>query len=128
VRLLLDTHAFIWWIDDDAKLSLDARRLVSDGANEIFFSSVSAWEIVLKRGLGRVEIPEPIDAFIAAQLGANAFQVLPVHLRHVFALSDLPDAHRDPFDRMLVSQAVADDLAILSADRHFRAYPAEVIW
>ncbi|MEX1046211.1 MAG: type II toxin-antitoxin system VapC family toxin [Actinomycetota bacterium] len=128
MRVLLDTHAFIWWIGDDAKLSPDARQLVSDGSNEVFFSAVSAWEILLKKGLERVEIPEPLEPFITSQVLANAFQVLPINLRHVFALSALPDVHQDPFDRMLVSQAVADDLTILSADRHFQAYPVDVVW
>jgi len=128
VRLLLDTHAFLWWIGDDPRLSPRAGALIADGANEVHVSAASAWEIVVKSGLGRVEIPEPVDRFLVAQLEANAFLSLPVHMRHALGLAALPDVHRDPFDRILVAQAIAEDLTIVSGDRMLGRYPVPVEW
>ena len=128
MRLLLDTHALLWWIADDDRLSARARALVGDGANEVFVSAVSAWEIVVKAGIGRLEVPEPIDRFVVAQLEANAFHPLAITMRHALGLATLPDVHRDPFDRMLASQAVAEELTLVSGDRIFAAYPVTTEW
>ncbi len=106
MRALLDTHAFLWWISDDRRLSDRAREIIGDGRNELFFSVASGWEISIKSGLGRLEVPEDLQPFVADQLSRNAFQVLPIYLRHALHTRVLPDHHRDPFDRMLVSQAV----------------------
>jgi PIN domain nuclease of toxin-antitoxin system len=128
VRLLLDTHAFLWWIGDDPRLSRRAAALIADGANEVHVSAASAWEIVVKKGLGRVDIPEPIDRFLVAQLETNAFLPLPIHVRHALGLAALPDVHRDPFDRILVAQAVAEDLCLVTGDRMLARYPVSVEW
>jgi len=128
VRLLLDTHAFLWWIGDDPRLSGRAAALIADGANQVHVSSASAWEIVVKKGLGRVEILEPIDRFLVAQLETNAFLPLPIHVRHALGLAALPDVHRDPFDRILVAQAVAEDLSLVTGDRMLARYPVSVEW
>jgi PIN domain nuclease of toxin-antitoxin system len=128
VRLLLDTHALLWWISDDDRLSARARALVSDGANEVFVSAVSAWEIVVKAGIGRLEVPEPIDRFVVSQLEANAFHPLAITMRHALGLVSLPDVHRDPFDRLLASQALLDDLTLVSGDRVFESYPVTTEW
>ena len=128
MRLLLDTHALLWWISDDERLSSRAKALVGDGANEVFVSAVSAWEIVVKAGIGRLEVPEPIDRFVVAQLEANAFHPLAITMRHSLGLASLPDVHRDPFDRMLASQALLDDLTLVSSDRVFADYPVATEW
>ena len=128
MRLLLDTHAFLWWIVDDNRLSSKALQLISNGGNEVFFSTVSAWEIVVKTGLGRVELPEPVERFLPAQLHANGFQVLPIHLSHALGVGDLPEVHKDPFDRMLVSQAVIERMTIVSGDRQLHGYPVAIEW
>ncbi len=128
MRLLLDTHAFLWWIADDTRLSGRARELIADSANDVYFSVASGWEIVVKAGLRRVLLPEDPDRFIFEQLSVNAFQVLPVHLRHALRIYTLPDLHRDPFDRMLVAQAVSEEMAVLSADPQIARYPVEVVW
>lgn len=128
MRLLLDTHALLWWISDDERLSARARALVGDGANEVFVSAVSAWEIVVKAGIGRLEVPEPIDRFVVSQLEANAFLPLSITMRHALGLASLPDVHRDPFDRMLASQALLDDLTLVSGDRVFAGYPVATEW
>ncbi len=128
MRLLLDTHTFLWWITDSPQLSRRARRMITSGDNEIYFSAASGWEIAVKASLGRVVLPEDPERFIPRQLAANAFQTLPLQLRHALRVYGLPDLHRDPFDRMLIAQAMAEGLAILSGDTQFSGYPVKVVW
>lgn len=128
MRLLLDTHAFLWWITDDPHLSDRARALIGEGGNEVFLSAASAWELVVKASLRRVETVQPLERFVPDQLERNGFQALPVLLRHALALPDLPPLHRDPFDRMLVAQALTEEMTLVSADREIRRYPVPVAW
>jgi PIN domain nuclease of toxin-antitoxin system len=128
VRLLLDTHALLWWIADDERLSPRAAALIADGRNEVLVSAASAWEIGVKSGLGRVAVPTPVDRFFVAQLEANAFVPLPIQMRHALGLEALPDVHRDPFDRILVAQAVAEELTLVSRDAVLRRYPVAIEW
>ena len=128
MKLLLDTSVFLWWISDDESLSQRARDLISDGENEVWFSAVSSWEIVIKADLGRVVLPERVERFLPKQIGANGFQVLPIHLRHTLRVAGLPALHRDPFDRLLIAQAIVEGFAIVSADRQFYRYPVPVEW
>ena len=128
MRLLLDTHAFLWWVADDPRLPERARAVIAAGDNEIFFSAASAWEIAIKAGLGRVEVPEPLAEFINGQLYANSFEALPVHLRHAAAVATLPDVHKDPFYRMLLAQAIQEGLTLVSGDEQVAGYGVEVVW
>lgn len=128
MRALLDTHAFLWWVTDDPNLSQRVREVIGDGQNEILFSTASAWEIAIKAGFGRVQFPADLEGFITEQVHRNAFEVLPVQLSHALKVFGLPDYHRDPFDRMLVAQALVEGIPILSADSQFARYPVQVIW
>ena len=128
MRLLLDTHAFLWWVADDPRLPERARAAIAAGDNEIFFSAASAWEIAIKSGLGRVEVPEPLAEFINGQLYANAFEALPVHVRHAAAVATLPEVHKDPFDRMLIVQAIEEGMTLITGDKQISGYGAEVVW
>lgn len=128
MRVLLDTHTFLWWITDDKRLSRRVRRAIAEPENEVLFSAVSGWEIVMKASLGRLDLPAPASDFIPEQLEANAFTVLPLHLRHALALEGLPDRHRDPFDRLLVAQALDEEIPVLSGDSQIAGYPIRVIW
>jgi PIN domain nuclease of toxin-antitoxin system len=128
VRLLLDTHAFLWWVTDDDRLSERAGELIADGANDVYFSAASAWEIAIKAGLGRIRLPDEAWTFTPDQLERNAFQALPVHVAHAVAVITLPDVHRDPFDRMLVAQAITEGLTIVSADPELARYAVPVVW
>jgi PIN domain nuclease of toxin-antitoxin system len=128
VRLLLDTHAFLWWVTDDDRLSERAGELIADGANDVYFSAASAWEIAIKAGLGRIRLPDEAWTFTPQQLERNAFQALPVHVAHAVAVIALPDAHRDPFDRILVAQAMSEGLTIVSADPELARYAVPVLW
>jgi PIN domain nuclease of toxin-antitoxin system len=128
VRVLLDTHAFLWWISDDPRLSKKAREIIADGRNELFFSAASGWEISIKAGLGRLKVAGDLQRFIADQLSRNAIKVLPIYLSHTLHTRVLPDHHRDPFDRILVSQAILEEMPLLSADPKIPHYPVEVVW
>lgn len=129
MRALLDTHTFLWWGADDPKLSTRAREILADDSNELLFSAVSGWEIAIKAALGRLDnVPEDLKAFIYEQISENAFKVLPIHLQHVLGVYSLPQHHRDPFDRLLVVQALAENLPLLSRDSKFAPYSVNVIW
>lgn len=128
MRLLLDTHAFLWWIADSPQLSGQARQLIGDGENEVLLSAASGWEIAIKARLGRLTLPDEPERFLAEQLAANAFQVLPVHLSHALRVYSLPDHHRDPFDRLLVAQAQVEGMAIVSGDPQLARYLVQVAW
>ncbi len=128
MRVLLDTHAFLWWISDSPELSDAAREAIADQRNAPIFSAVSGWEIAIKAGLGRLELPGSPAKFVNEQLSQNGLEVLPIHSRHALGVYGLPDHHRDPFDRLLVSQAVVEKLPILTADPEIPRYPVETLW
>lgn len=128
MKLLLDTHAFLWWIGDDRRLSQPARGAIADPGNEVSFSAASAWELAIKAGLGRIEMDDPLGPFLEEQTKRNGFRVLPVLLGHAVAVAELPPHHRDPFDRLLVAQALAEGMTLVSGDRALRKYEAPVLW
>ena len=108
MKLLLDTHIFIWWVDEPEKLSASALAALEDESNTLILSVVSAWEIQIKFQLGRLVLSSLLDTLIESQRQANALQILPVELPHVLGLQALPHHHADPFDRLLIAQAIAD--------------------
>jgi PIN domain nuclease of toxin-antitoxin system len=126
LRALLDTHTFLWWINDDGRLSQRLREIISDGASEVLFSVVSGWEIAVKARLGRLALPGAIEPYIRDQISRNRFEILPIDLAHVLRVSLLPDHHKDPFDRILVAQAQIENLTILTADPEIARYPVRV--
>jgi PIN domain nuclease of toxin-antitoxin system len=128
MKALLDTHAFLWWINDDPRLSDTARELASNGENELFLSAASGWEIAIKMRLGRLEVREDPEQFIFDQLALNDIAVLPISMNHALRTAALPDHHRDPFDRMLVAQSQIEQLPIVTADPLIARYAVEVIW
>jgi PIN domain nuclease of toxin-antitoxin system len=119
VRLLLDTHALLWWLADDARLAAVEREAIRNPKNEVYLSAASVWEIVIKQGLGRLKVPEPVSV-AAARLG---FRPLPITFEHVEATGLLPSLHRDPFDRLLVAQAKVESLTLVTRDPSMREYP-----
>ena len=125
---MLDTHAFLWWIGDDPRLSERAREVFSDGDNDLVFSAASGWEITIKARLGRLQVPGDLNTYLLRQLTENYTSVLPVHLSHALRVHALPDHHRDPFDRLLVAQAIVEEMPLLSADPRIARYPVEVVW
>jgi PIN domain nuclease of toxin-antitoxin system len=129
VKVLLDTHAFLWWVTDDAQLSSRARRVMGDSSNNVYFSAVSRWEIAIRARLGRLSVGgDDIENFVAQQVAANGFQVLPIHLNHALRTYSLPDRHKDPFGRLLVAQAAIEELAVVSADPKLAHYKVRTVW
>ena len=128
MTLLLDTHAFLWWIEDNPRLSTPARTAIADPDAGVYLSAASGWEIAIKAGLGRLTLPDNLSAFMSEQLEKNDFQVLPVRLAHALDVRDLPNLHRDPFDRMLVAQCRTEGLALVTGDKAFRGYEVEIVW
>lgn len=128
MKLLLDTHAFLWWVEGTPALGRRARAAVANPDNEVFISIASCWELAIKLSLGKLRLTQRLDRFIPEQLTLNGFSLFAVELRHVVGVADLPFHHRDPFDRLLVAQALQDQLAVVSADRVFRRYGVTVIW
>jgi PIN domain nuclease of toxin-antitoxin system len=127
-RALLDTHSFLWFVTANPKLSTTAERLISTGKNDLVLSVASTWEIAIKVSIGRLPIPQPLDTFIPEQLRINRIGLLPIELKHTLEVVRLHLHHRDPFDRLLISQAVLEGLPIVSADSAFDDYPVERIW
>lgn len=128
MKLLLDTHAFIWWASEPDKLPRKILELFEKIENSLVLSVSSVWEMQIKMQLGKLDLDMPIKELIESQQQANALQILPVKLRHVFELTNLPPLHNDPFDRILIAQANAEGLTIVSKDQKFSDYPVTIIW
>ena len=123
MSLLLDTQALLWCLVAPQRLRRDARRRIESPSETVYVSAVSAWEIELKRALGKLKAPDDLED----QMKDKRFAELPIQLRHVRALSTLPDLHRDPFDRMLVAQAQTERLVLVTSDDQVLAYPVTTL-
>lgn len=128
MKLLLDTHTFIWWDSDPAKLSATALALCSDASNQLVLSVASLWEMQIKRQLGKLDLRLPLAEIVTHQQETNGVAILTIVQAHVLALEELPSHHRDPFDRLLVAQALVEGATLCSADPVLRSYPIEVGW
>jgi PIN domain nuclease of toxin-antitoxin system len=128
VRVLLDTHVLLWWLAGDDRLPPGVGDLIDDPATRVHVSSASLWELVVKTAVGRLRLDDDPAVLFTEPLDAAGFRVLPVDRRHVLALPELPDLHRDPFDRMLVAQALVEDLDVVTGDQQVRRYPVRVVW
>jgi PIN domain nuclease of toxin-antitoxin system len=126
MRVLLDTHTFLWAITDEARLSPQARTLMA--TSELWWSVVSLWETIQKVQIGKLTLPLPAGAFLQAELRASNVHLLPVRPSHVMCVETLPLHHRDPFDRLLIAQGIEEGWPILTADPWFTRYPVQVIW
>jgi PIN domain nuclease of toxin-antitoxin system len=122
MRLLLDTHTFLWFVLDDPQLSATAKALIEDPANDILVSPASFWEIAIKVRLGKLDLFAPYDDFMHRGIQGNDFEILPTEPRHTSLLTTLPLHHKDPFDRLLVAQVLVEGIAIVSADAQLDAY------
>ncbi len=128
MKFLLDTHAFLWAITDDSQLSPRAREVFAARTNELFFSVASVWEILIKVQLKKLPLPTPVVPYLREQLRGNNIHVLPILLDHVARLAALPPNHRDPFDRILISQSLEEGWPLLSADPLLKKYSATLVW
>ena len=127
MRFLLDTHIFLWLNNEPAKLSPALHLICDDPANELFISLVSLWEIQIKQQLGKLKFDVPWQQMIEIQQKDNGLVLLPIKLQHIARLEDLPLIHHDPFDRLLIAQAIQEEMTILSADAIFCNYPITLI-
>jgi PIN domain nuclease of toxin-antitoxin system len=128
MRLLLDTHAFLWWLSGDNALSVAARTAIAGSRNDIFVSAATAWEITTKHGLGKLPGVAAIVGDLGGTIVDQGFTDLPISLRHGQVAGALPGSHRDPFDRMLIAQAMLENLVLVSNERSFDAYGVSRLW
>ncbi len=128
MRLLLDTHALLWWFSGDESLSIAAREAISDEQNDVYVSAVSFWEITTKRRLGKLAMHGKIASDLEGAVREENFIGLPITPRHGQAAGNLPGPHKDPFDRMLIAQAMLDDMVLVSNEQVFGAYGVRRCW
>ena len=127
MKLLLDTHTFLWFIEDNLQLSADAKNLLESDV-DLLINAASLWEIAIKISIGKLKLTQPFDVFIPDQLTKNAIDLLPIAVPHLALVSTLPLHHRDPFDRLLVAQAIIEQIPIVSIDDKFDMYGANRMW
>jgi len=127
MKVLLDTHAFLWFITGDTRLSKKVRRLMEDGETELFLSAASVWEMAIKTSLGKLSVSMPFSEFIQ-QKTLQGFLIMPVEWHHAVAVAGMPFHHNDPFDRLLVAQALTEQLPVITADPAFKKYGVKIIW
>jgi PIN domain nuclease of toxin-antitoxin system len=128
MRILLDTHTFLWFVLGDVHLSPRARTLIEDLGHEKLISPAVYWEIAIKISIGKYTLAESYETFMDRGINQNGFVILPIEPRHTAVLTTLPFHHRDPFDRLLVAQAIAEQIPIVSGDPSFDAYPVQRLW
>jgi PIN domain nuclease of toxin-antitoxin system len=128
MKLLLDSHVLLWWTSKPTNLSDVVLKEITSPNNTIFLSIVSVWEIQIKLGLGKLNIPEPLPQMIAKQMSDNGVQMLNISPEHVYALGSLPMHHRDPFDRLLIAQASVEGLTLVTRDAVFPDYGIPLLW
>jgi PIN domain nuclease of toxin-antitoxin system len=127
MKLLLDTHTFLWFINDSPQLSADAKSIL-EADSELLLSTASLWEIAIKISIGKLTLPQPYNMFIPEQLAINSIKELPINLKHLDVISALAFPHHDPFDRLLIAQAITESLPIVSADAAFDFYSVKRLW
>ncbi|MEW6738158.1 MAG: type II toxin-antitoxin system VapC family toxin [Acidobacteriota bacterium] len=128
MRLLLDTHTFLWFIMGNSKLSSSARTLIEDISNDKQLSIVSVWEMAIKVSIGKLSLAGPFEIIIPEQIKNNGFDVMNIDISHINIVATLPMHHRDPFDRLLIAQCMIEDLSIISADSAFDSYSVHRLW
>jgi PIN domain nuclease of toxin-antitoxin system len=128
VNLLLDTHSFIWFVEDSPSLSAQARALIEEPTNAVFFSMASVWEMAIKVSLGKLHLSQPFDLFIPNQLLLNDITILDITVNHTLRVATLPFHHRDPFDRLLIAQSLVERMPCVSIDSVFDTYSVDRLW
>ena len=128
MQFLIDTHALIWFILDNPKLSRKAKDMIEDKTNKRFVSTVCVWEIAIKMSIGKLNMGGTFEQLFPEQLTINDMQLLPITTDHLYRIIDLPFHHRDPFDRLMIAQSIVESIPIISRDSAFDAYPIERLW
>ena len=128
MKLLLDRHTLLWLVEGSPSLSTTAATALADPANDLFLSVASVWELAVKIGNKKLTLSDPLDAFVAKWTATYELDLLPIRASHALAVLGLPDHHKDPFDRILISQARVEGMTLVSADRQIAAYPVPILW
>ena len=128
MNLLLDSHTFLWWREEPKKLSADAYAAIADPQNVVFLSVVTVWELQIKIALNKLTVKGGLANATQDEQKTNGFQILPVQLAHALYLENLPPNHQDPFDRLIISQAIIEDMTLVSIDRKISLYPVNLLW
>ena len=128
MNLLLDSHAFLWWREEPKKLSADAYAVITDPQNVVFLSVVTVWELLIKIALNKLTVKGGLANAVQDEQKTNGFQILPVQLAHALYLENLPPHHQDPFDRLLIAQAIVENMTLISNDSLFPLYPVNLLW
>ena len=128
MRVLLDTYAFLWFILDDPQLSASAKAMIEDPANDVEVSPVSYWEIAIKISLRKYSLPQPYQQFMESHIAINDFRILHIEPKHTTLITTLPLHHKDPFDRLLVAQAIVEGIPIVSVDEQLDPYGVQRLW
>lgn len=128
MNLLLDSHIFLWLMDEPERLPGKVLTLCESAENTLFLSVASVWELQIKLALGKLSMQKPLKAILDEQQQGNSLEILPIKMAHLWGLTDLPRVHNDPFDRLLIAQAIVEDLSLVSADQMFTSYPVKLLW
>lgn len=128
MRLLLDTHCWLWHLAEPVRLGTTARAAIADDENEIFLSAASVWEIVTKHAIGKLRLPEPPETYVRTRQIATSIRSLPITDEHALRVSALPSLHRDPFDRIIIAQALVEGLTFVTADHIAASYDVPLLW
>ena len=128
MRVLVDTHVFLWWVEGDRALPVKARAALADRDNECLFSLVSVWALAIKAGLGKLKLALPVQRYVIEHVAANGFRMLDIQMAHVGRVESLASHHGDPFDRLLIAQALEEKIPVVTADPVFRDYGVKRIW
>ena len=128
MRLLLDTHTFLWFIEGNLNLSDTAINLIEDEGNQRFLSIASLWEISIKISIGKLELGMKFTELVAQQVNGNAINLLEIKPGHLDELTEIPFHHKDPFDRLIIAQSIVENMAVVSKDSAFRSYPVRLLW
>ncbi len=126
MKLLLDTHCWLWWLSEPQKLTSSMQQAITDTNNELFVSVASIWEIAIKVAIDKLTIPQPLRQLVAEQLPLDGVNILDIRMIHVLKIEELPLHHQDPFDRILIAQAICENLTIITRDKKFAAYPVSL--
>lgn len=128
MKVLMDAHVFLWFVNGSSQLSAHARTIIEDPANDKFLSMASIWEMAIKISIGKLSIAQPFEQFIPHQLQINGFEMFEIKFDHLSKASQLPFHHRDPFDRLLIAQSLAEQMPIISVDPVFDSYSVQRLW
>jgi PIN domain nuclease of toxin-antitoxin system len=128
MKYLLDTNIWLWSIDSVGRINQTGLDILSNSSEEIYFSAAAVWEVSIKAGLGRLHLPSPPAECVPTFTARQGLRPLPITQFHAVRVYDLPPHHRDPFDRLMIAQAIAEEMAILTSDRVFEKYPVDVLW